>query len=148
MVSMHSSDSLIFFKHVPSCPYLCASVYSSFTYFFNSSAFIFPPCVQIRLCNWKIPVGQLIVASFSSQSPSLSLSLPGRLERNWSLGGSREEPGKEGTKGRPSAAITTLHFLSSLSLSPPVLPSLGYPLFPLPTGQRPKLRLQTRKWAQ
>lgn len=78
----------------------------------------------------------------------LSLSLPGRLERNWSLGGSREEPGKEGTKGRPSAAITTLHFLSSLSLSPPVLPSLGYPLFPLPTGQRPKLRLQTRKWAQ
>lgn len=75
MVSMHSSDSLIFFKHVPSCPYLCASVYSSFTYFFNSSAFIFPPCVQIRLCNWKIPVGQLIVASFSSQSPSLSLFL-------------------------------------------------------------------------
>lgn len=138
MVSMHSLDSLIFFKHVLSCPYLRASVYSSLTYFFNSSAFICPPCVQICLCNWKIPVGQLIVASFSSQSLSLflSLSLPGRLERNWSLGGSREEPGKEGTKGRPSAAITTLHFLSSLSLSPcsslPRLPSLPSPHWPAP----------------
>lgn len=77
-------------------------------------------------------------------SLSLSLSLSGRLQRNWSLGGSREEPGKGGTKGRPSAAITTPHHLPPPPFFPPSVPS---PLFPLPTGQRPKLRLQTRKWA-
>lgn len=108
----------------------------------------------LHVCKFICAIGRFQLGSslwplFPPSLP-LFLSLPGRLERNWSLGGSREEPGKEGTKCRPSAAITTLHFLSSLSLSlsPPVLPSLGYPLFPLPTGQRPKLRLQTRKWAQ
>lgn len=108
----------------------------------------------LHVCKFVCAIGRFQLGSslwplFPPSLP-LFLSLPGRLERNWSLGGSREEPGKEGTKCRPSAAITTLHFLSSLSLSlsPPVLPSLGYPLFPLPTGQRPKLRLQTRKWAQ
>lgn len=148
VVSMHSLDSLIFFKHVPSCPYLRASVYSSFTYFFNSSAFIFPPCVQIRLCNWKIPVGQLIVASFSSQSPSLSLSPwkawtqlePRRLKR-----GAWERRNKV-----PS--ICSYHHsalpLLSLSLFLPLFFPPSVTLSPLPTGQRPKLRLQTRKWAQ
>ena len=41
------------------------------------------------------------------------------------------------------------HHHSAPPLPPPALPSLGplASLFPLSTGQRPKLRLQTRKWA-
>ncbi len=74
-----------------------------------------------------------------SLSLSSSLSLSGRLKHNWSLGGSREEPGKGGTKGRPSAAITTLHLLSSL---PPVLPSLG-PLASLPSLHWPAPQIKT-----
>lgn len=123
MVSMHSLDSLIFFKHVPFCPYLCASVYSSFTYFFNSPAFIFPPCVQIRLCNWKIPVGQLIVASFSSQSPSRSLSLSLSLEGLNATGASEAQERSLGKKEQRAVHLQ----LSPLCTSSPL--SLFLPLF-------------------
>lgn len=96
----------------------------------------------LHVCKFVCAIGRFQLGSslwplFPPSLP-LFLSLPGRLERNWSLGGSREEPGKEGTKCRPSAAITTLHFLSSLSLSfspcssLPRLPSLPSPHWPAP----------------
>lgn len=110
---------------------------------FVQLSFSFPSprhlCVSIR----RFQLDGSLCPLFLLVSLSLPLSFSGRLQRNWSLGGSREEPGKGGTKGRPSAAITTPHLLSP-PFFPPLVPS---PLFPLSTGQRPKLRLQTRKWA-
>lgn len=70
-----------------------------------------------------------------------SATLAGRLQRNWSLGGSREEPGKEGTKGRPSAAITTSRLLSLF----PVLPSLGPPSLPSLHWPAPQIKTSDKK---
>lgn len=75
--------------------------------------------------SWTDHCAPFFLQSLSPSRLSLRLSpsLSGRLQRNWSLGGSREEPGKGGTKGRPSAAITTPHLLCSPPSAPPPLPS-------------------------
>lgn len=91
--------------------------------------------VELEDSSWTDHCGPF----FSSYSPLYPPPLSGRLQRNWSLGGSGEEPGKGGTKGRPSAAITILYLLSSL---PPVLPSLG-PLASLPSTHWPAPQIKT-----
>lgn len=69
--------------------------------------------------SWTVHLSLFFLQSFSLfLFLSRSFSLSGRPQRNWSLGGSREEPGKGGTKGRPSAAITTPHLLCPLASRP------------------------------
>lgn len=126
-------------------------------FFHPPPSFLHITCVcAFVLWNWKIPVGQIIVAPFSSQPLSLSLSLylsfslslwkaPTQLEPRRLKRGAWERRNK-------GPSVCSHHHsappLLSLSLSPPFFPPLvPSPLFPLPTGQRPKLRLQTRKWA-
>ena len=144
---VHLKNSACSFIDVSFMSSICRLFHSQFNLFFihyvliNLFCFFLPPPPSplsfpsphhLHVCacvNWKIPVGQIIVPPFFPTSLflslplslSLSLSLSGRLQRNWSLGGSREEPGKGGTKGRPSAAITTPHLLSP---PPPLRSSL------------------------
>lgn len=100
------------------------------------------PCICVCICFVELKDSSwtdhgalfFLPASFFlslSLFPPLAFSLPGRVQRNWSLGGSREEPGKEGTKGRPSAAITALHLLP-LFFPPLVLLSSLSPLASAP----------------
>lgn len=118
-----------------------------FTMFWLICSFLtaFLPFHLHRMWYFKIPVGQIIVPPFSSKAPlSVSLSLwkdPMQLEPRRLKRGAWER--------RNKGLSVCSHHHSAPPLPPlSVLPSLG-PLaqFPLPTGQRSKLRLQTRKWA-
>lgn len=122
-----------------SLSFLLCSICSRFIIFWlipflSSPPFSSPHRLRARVCahvifedsSWTDHCAPFFLQSLSPSRLSLRLSpsLSGRLQRNWSLGGSREEPGKGGTKGRPSAAITTPHLLCA---SPPPPPLLSFP---------------------
>lgn len=121
-------------------------------FFHPPPSFLHITCVcAFVLWNWKIPVGQIIVAPFSSQPLSLSLCLCISLSLTLSLEGSNatgaseaqeRSLGKEEQRAvrlQPSPLRTS----SPLSLSlPPILPSLG-PLASLPSPHWPAPQIKT-----
>lgn len=121
---------LVSTSHHPNAFFILSPLFYLFSlYYLLIDSLFFPPLLFhlhitcARVCahvifedsSWTDHCAPFFLQSLSPSCLSLRLSpsLSGRLQRNWSLGGSREEPGKGGTKGRPSAAITTPHLLCS-----------------------------------